>query len=495
MNLIDRVIGYINPKYGLSRVKNRALMLSVNEQVRRYEGAAEGRRHSNWLMKNNPSVKLLIQKDLKNLIARSRELSINNPYAKSAPAKIANSVVGTGIIPAITVKDILEKGKVKKVPNKEKVAQIAQTAWAEWANELTCDYNNDYNFYGLQHLIIRTVITSGEMLVLRKRVTPDQNKYGFQILLLEGDYIDTSKNTTADPDGGYTFYGIKYDKANKRAGYWIYDRHPSEGNPTSILVPIQDIIHVLDVERAGQARGVPTAASTILRQKDIDEYEDAELLGKKTSACFPIFVENSDPEGQDQNERVESIEPGMINYLNANEKVTFATPPISNGYAEFVKSQQRGIANGYMLSYEMYTNDYSNVNFSSGRMGWIEFQRQVYYWQYLMLIPKFCDKAFSWFVEGLQISHSIDKKIEIKATWTAPRREMIDPVKETNAKRTAIRAGLTSWQETVRQDGYNPEEVLKEMKQDQEAFIAAGLTPDSNQYFEISSKIQKEAKE
>ena len=34
------------------------------------EGAAEGRRHSGWLMRNNPSVNQLINRDLKNLVAR-----------------------------------------------------------------------------------------------------------------------------------------------------------------------------------------------------------------------------------------------------------------------------------------------------------------------------------------------------------------------------------------------------------------------------------------
>lgn len=485
MNFLDKAIGFFSPGAGFRRVQNRARMLAMDGQVRKYEGAAEGRRHSNWLMKNNPSVNQLINKDLKNLVTRSRELTINNGYARSAPYKIANSVVGTGILPAVVIQDTVENGQIKSVANKDKLQLMVQAAWKEWADELSCDYNGDFNFYGLQYLAMRTIVVSGEVLALRKRVTIDTNKYGFQVLLLEGDYIDTSRNTDKDPDGGYTMYGIKYDRFSKRAGYWIFDRHPSEGSAVSSFVKMEDIIHVFDVERTGQNRGVPAASSTILKQRDLDDYEDAELLGKKASACLPIFITNTDPEGEGSEEKIEAIEPGAINYLNPGESVSSFAPAPNPGFSEFTKTQHRAIAAGYLMTYEMLTGDLSNVNFSSGRMGWIEFQRQVYNWQYLMLIPKFCDKVFQWFVESLPVAQNFDRNIKVKASWTAPRREMIDPTKETNAKRTAMRSGLQSWSETVRQDGYNPEDVLREMAEDQKKFVAAGLMPDWTPYFEL----------
>lgn len=487
-NFIDKTIGFFSPKAGFKRAQFRAAMES---QTRRYEGAADGRRHANWLTKSNPSVNQLITKDLKNLVSRSRELSINNPYAKSAPGKIANSVVGTGILPTPFIEPVIENGQVKPVKSADKFIELAKEAWKQWAGELSCDYNGDYDFYGLQYLAMRTIIVSGEVLAIRKKVTTDINSFGFQILMLEADYIDTSKVSEKDDDGGYTYYGIKYDKLNKRSGYWLFDRHPSETNATSVLVPIADVIHVYDVDRAGQNRGVPAASSTLLKQRDLDDYEDAELLGKKAQACMPVFVTNSEVETApgDAKEPVESIEPGMVNYLNSGEQVTLSSPPASSGFGEFTKTQHRAIANGYMLSYEAFTGDYSNVNFSSGRMGWIEFQRQVYNWQYLMLIPKFCNKAFAWFAEQLIVAKGFPKEIILKASWTPPRREMIDPVKETNAKRIAMRSGLQSWSETVRQDGYNPEEVIAEYKKDYEGFKSAGIVADWTPAFENDVKI------
>jgi capsid protein len=54
-----------------------------------------------------------------------------------------------------------------------------------------------------------------------------------------------------------------------------------------------------------------------------------------------------------------------------------------------------------------------------------------------------------------------------------------------------MRSGLKSWSETVRENGYNPDEVLAEMKKDQDAFKAAGLTPDWTPYFEMQMTLAK----
>lgn len=492
MGLIDNVIGFISPSRGVARLQARAEMQSLK---RRFEGAAEGRRHSSWAAKTNPSVNELIAKDLRKLVIRSRELSINNPYAKKAPVGICNNVVATGIIATPVIIDAFTNGQVVATENKDAVLKMVGEAWKQWSDETNADYNDDFNFYGLQYLAMRTLITSGEVLAIRKRVKTDENPLGLQILLLEGDFIDTCKDTEKDADGGYTQYGIKYNSRNKRAGYWLYDRHPNDPGAKSSFVDIKDIIHVYDVERAGQNRGVPLAASTILKQRDLDDYSDAELVGKKTAASYAVFVQNDDIEdsGKSDSEDIEFVEPGTINYLRKGEQIQFATPPQNPGFKEFVKTQQQAIAAGYLMTYEMLTGDLSNVNFSSGRMGSVEFSKQVQYWQYQLLIPKFCDKVFSWFVEALRISHGLPEGVKVKATWTAPRREMIDPGKETTAKRMQMRAGLISWQEMVRQDGYDPAQILKEITEDQNNFKAAGLSCDWSPYFEQQAKADANA--
>lgn len=481
MNIIDRAIALISPKTAMRRIASKARAKMIDLHTRRYEGAAYGHRHSGFYGKVDQSANQLIHQDMKKLVTRSRQLAINNPYAKRAPKVIANNVVGTGILPT-------------PVGDREEVNKI-NAAWKSWGESLACDFNGDFNFYGIQKLIMRTIVVSGEALVIRKRVKYETNPLGIQLLVLEGDFIDETKHnyTGVGPaNGPYDYYGIRYNADNKKIGYWIYDRHPMEGYMQSSFVPIEDIIHVYEVERSGQNRGVPFSSSTILKQRDLDDYEDAEILGKKAASCMPIFVTNNDLEGSTNSmeDKVEHLEPGTINYLKPGESVSFAQPPQNPGFTEFIRTQHRAIANGYGLTYEQLTGDLSNVNFSSARLGWIEFQRMVDDWQYLLIIPRFCEKAYQWFLDACKISLGLGYNIQVN--WTAPRREMIDPIKEINGMKNMVRAGFSSWQEVVKQQGYNPDDVLRELKEDQQRFKDAGLTPEWSTYFDTLSMIEIE---
>jgi len=158
----------------------------------------------------------------------------------------------------------------------------------------------------------------------------------------------------------------------------------------------------------------------------------------------------------------------MIEHLPAGKTVTMANPPSVENYDEYGSAILRKIAVGYGVSYEVLTGDLSNVNFSSGRMGWIEFHRLISEWQNLMLIPMMLDTIWSWFLDAATIAGKA--KPGVRCLWTPPRREMIDPVKETKALVEQIRAGLESWSNVVRMNGGNPDERLKEIVDDYKEF-------------------------
>ncbi|MCL5459832.1 phage portal protein, partial [Loigolactobacillus coryniformis] len=88
-----------------------------------------------------------------------------------------------------------------------------------------------------------------------------------------------------------------------------------------------------------------------------------------------------------------------------------------SNHDSFSRKILQGISAGYGTTYEAISGDLSKVNFSSGRMGWLESQRQVSIWQYDMVIPMFCDTAWEWFVEGAGIAMLFDGK-GVTASWT-----------------------------------------------------------------------------
>jgi len=487
MNFLDKAIAVISPRTALKRVRSRAVLDVMDKHFssRKFEAAARGRRANGWPIYDG-SANSETYGVLPTLRARARHMVQNNAYAQKAIKAITNNTVGAGIIPQPVSVSGSNKAKLKKIKAK----------WKQWADKKHCDFAGQHTFYGLQKLVMRTVAESGECLVLKRRT----GKYKLQLQVIEPDFLDSSRDTRG-ATGDYVTQGVAFNKDGQRTGYWIYDRHPGEyGAYESKFRPASDVIHVYEILRPGQVRGVPFGISSLLRLKDYDDYEDAEIVRQKIAACFAAFVQDSDPSSSlgtgssNDEDLLEKLEPGVIEYLPPGKTVTFANPPTTSNYDGFSRKILQGIAAGYGITYECLTGDLSNVNFSSGRMGWLEMARQLTDWQYNMMIPLLCDDVWSWFMDHATVTEGI-KSDDIDVSWTPPRREMIDPKKETEALILLCRAGFQSWSETVRGMGYDPEAVMAEIQKDNALMDQFGFSFDSDGRKELVLKATAPAKE
>ena len=451
LNIVDTVISFFSPRLGMKRMMSRYALQQAKTLTRRYEAAGRGRRTDNWVA-SGTSANSEIHLALTTLRNRSRDLVRNNPYAKNAVRKIANNVVGTGIIPT---------PELNSRPQEKKIKQL----WKEWAESTQCDYDGHFDFYGIQKLVMRTVAESGECIV-RKRIVNDKSlPLPLQLQVLEADFIDTFKHGALD-GGGYIMYGVEFSSVGKIVAYWLYESHPGDTtmfnfNTKSNRFPVDEIIHVFEKERPGQFRGVPAGAGAMLRLKDLDEYEDAQLVRQKIAACFSVFVTDTSVPMPGQSAGIddlnEMVEPGIVQKLKPGQGVSFASPPPAEGFGEYTKTVLRGIAAGYGMDYTTLTGDLTAVNFSSGRMGWLEFNRNISEWQWQMLVPMFCNKGWAWFTQMAGIYGVVRAGVSIKASWSVPKREMINPETETAATISAYQGGLISWSDAILEAGYNPD--------------------------------------
>lgn len=464
MNLLDQFISYWNPEAGLRRARARA----AEDLVRKYDGATRGRRGAGW-GEAGTSANGETALAIKMLRDRARELVRNNPHAKSAIDVITTNTIGTGI--RLTVKDAAGN-----------VNAPVRDAWMKWAETTACDYNGQFDFYGLQRMVMRAVAESGEALVVRRFGEGPDGKRTVQLQVLEGDYLDHSKDADKTESGGRIIQGVEFDQNGKRIKYLLYNAHPGDGKLGSAVVnPVnaEDVLHIYNVERPGQVRGVPFGVSAMLRLRDLGDYQDAQLIRQKIAACFAVFIQDSAADAIVSNNTTSSdlperVEPGMIEKLPTGKTVTFAAPPAAEGYADYTKKVLQEIAAGYGVTYESMTGDLSNVNFSSGRMGWLEFHRRITDWQWNIIIPMFCEGVWNWW-------KTINAPTaQLQTEWTTPRREMIDPVKEVEGLSKQVRNGFMSWSEALRQQGYEPSQVLAEIAKDMKAFDDAGVKLDSD---------------
>jgi lambda family phage portal protein len=474
MNILDKTISFFNPKLGLERAKIRREEQIISSGKRAYDAATEGRRGdgwTSWSQSNNANHD--IQKALKILRERSIHSYKNNSSAFSAHRKIQNNVIGSGIMPT----PVSLIGEKKLTP---KEIEIIKEEWKAFSESTECDWNGNMYMGGIQSLAMRTQSVQGEAFVLRQR--DSKSRIPFKLQVLPPHMIDSQKNTyqIKQRDGNFVVQGVEFDSRGRKVGFWIFDSDPKSEYTLKIeskFVPADDVLQVFYQDFPEQVRGVPNGVPAMLNMRDLDDYEDAQLLLQKVSACHVgVTTRPEDPDNTKKYDDYDHIEPGMMQHLAPGEEITFNSPPTPGSYSEYVSKNQQKNASGFGITYEQLTGDMSNVNFSSGRMGWIEAQRQVEDWQYNMFIPQFCDKVWKWFIEGLIARGTINKKAG--AEWTPQGREMIDPVKEMTGLILELKSGLISWTEACKRRGYNPEALLEQIKTDREAFKKLGIDVD-----------------
>jgi len=466
MNLLENIIQAISPAAALRREQAR----KHAALVRSYEAASRGGRAANWYA-SGTDANAENQFALTTIRNRARDLVRNNAYAAKAIDVLQNNAVGYGIRAGIR-------------------DSRAAAAWKQWAETTACDFDGVHDIYGLQALVMRTVAESGECIVLRRFVNRE-----LKLQVLEPDHLDTSK-TENTSTGAQIIQGVEFDTRGRRVAYWIFPEHPGGLSVMRSLTPerypASGVLHIFERQRPGQIRGVPFGVSSFIRLRDFAQYEEAQLLRQKIASCYAVFVSDStDSIASSTDDTIpDRVAPGTIERLPPGKSVSFATPPTVENYAEYSSVMLHAIAAGYGVPYEALTGDLSQVNFSSARLGWLEFQRRISALQWRLLIPQFCAPAFGWWANFAELQ---GVPVGVAANWTPPRREMIDPGKEIAAVENAVRAGFVTLPEAIKEFGYEPSEVFAEIASTNETLDNLGikLTTDPR-YFQQAGKQPQE---
>lgn len=497
-NWFDHLIGFFSPRAKFKRLQyKKAGDTLFGSQKRKYEGASVGRRTDDWFTPSL-SANTEIARDLFRLRARSRDLVRNNAYASRGIDVIVNNTVGKGIINEIQIVEQSRPGRPRAAPSPRE--RELKQLWNNWARTTACDYEGRKDLVGLQRQALRAVAESGEVLIRRRRTRrrffrgPDGIERPVppvQLQILEADHLDARRMQVFQSNGNKVILGIEFSEDQKRLGYWIFRRHPGAFNTSpaiplssqrTIRIPATNIIHMFRADRPGQIRGVPWLAPIIIRLRDIDKYEDFQLVRQQVAACFSVFVKDIEAfdanQTQTEKELLEKIEPGMIECLPPGKDVTFGKPPEVENYKEYMQTLLHSIASGLGISYEALTTDYSDVNFSSARMGHLEFSRNIDSWRCEIMLPQMLNTVFDWFLEGTELLGVSTQNAVAK--WTPPARVMVDPTKEVPAIKDAIRAGLMTQSEAIRQQGVDPETFYQEKARDDKRLDSLELVLDSD---------------
>ncbi len=463
-NTLDRVISYFSPAAGYKRMRFREAE-SIHSS---FDAAKTGRRTANWATSGaSANAENTVGRPLTR--DRSRDLIRNNPLARNGQGKWADSIVGPGI---------LCKWEDPKLQEK----------WDTWCKKASAD--GLPHFEAVEYLACQAEFESGESLLrFRPRRKSDGVWPPFQVQVLESDYIDSEKSMPTD-GGGYIINGIEHNGIGRIIAYWLFEQHPGDANfvglrgsvsTMSKRVDASEISHVFDPTRPGQVRGIPRLIATTLAAKDTADWEDAEIVRKRTEACTVAAIES--PEGDsfefntevlDANgNKVSTFEPGMFLKTKPGEQVKFFQPTSVADYAEYKDSRQMDFAAGASMPYELLTGNYSHGNYSASRMGVVAYERRVCAMQWNVIIPRACEAVA---VEFLRLITLLDGPVaNPKHEWNPPAFNLLDRLNEAKADAVELGIGKTSWPQLASRTGNDPRKLLAEIIEYADKLKEAGV--------------------
>jgi lambda family phage portal protein len=432
-----------------SKIRTALARVIAPDAVRRFDGAGAGRRFTSTPVYGSHRTETAVASG--QLRSRARHLAANNPWAGNGIEALVTALVGTGIVPASSVKNRDTRRKL-------------QSQFRAWAK--TCDADGLTDYYGLQAQAARAMIVDGESFIHLI-----ETESGLKLRVIPAELIQSASGSL-DP---LNVSGIQFDAQGQRVSYSV-QKNPNSTEFVTVLAA--DMIHLFKPLGAGQVRGTSWLAPVILKLADLDGLEDALLMGFKVAALHAGFITNlgSDAslpyDGQQAGNQLDvSLEPGTMKVLPPGTDVKFNSPMQAQQGSEFIATQLRAVAAGLHVPEFLLSGDMRGANYSSMRSALVAFRSYVERIQYNILIPQMLDRVWT---------RVMFNESDLTVEHYPPALPWVDPTKDVEAVAAEIQAGLVSRRQAVSRRGYDIEELDDEIQADREREKAMGLSFDLN---------------
>ncbi len=363
--MIDRVINYVAPVWGLKRAAARdalALQATFRGGVqtrtstpfgtgqRSYVAGGSARRASYRAMRD-----------------RARTVYANNPIARSMLNTEVDNVVADGFtLQARTSSDAF---------NDE-----AEDRWRQWLE--IADLRGTYDGIGLQREPYRLSRQDGDHLILLVSQGVES-----RLQLILGDMVDQPRLSAADRRADVRD-GVRISRTGRPTGYYIttYDEKRAQ---QSTPVNARDVIFIGNDMDPLDVRGKSVFSTVFELLDQVNEYVDAVVVAARMAAIFGlIFKEQTagtafgglgtatNSAGNAQ--KAVTLENGSLLYKGAADDVVQvqAQQPMTQT-PDFVRAMMRLIGQPFDMPLELVAKDMSTVNFSSARIGLLQYYRSA----------------------------------------------------------------------------------------------------------------------
>lgn len=474
-------------------------------QRRSYSAARNTNTTLGFGSSSNASADSELSMSLAVLRARSRQVVRDSAYGKRAQLIIVNNVIGTGI-------GMQAQVGTTRGGQADRVNDSIEAAWEQWMAAASCHTGGELHLHDIERLAMAEIFEAGEVIIRKHYRAFGGSSVPLALEVIEAerlasDLVDPSVGITAGID--YRM-GVEVDAFGRPLAYWIRERHPGDIRARAGVkdrferVPASDIWHLRIIDRWPQTRGVPWMHTALRKIDDLNEYSQHEVSAARASAAYFATITSPADAGPapDNNSPVTSsvdaygqqvmdIDPLTIQSLNPGETLNFHTPNRPNpGLDPFMRAMLREVAAGTGVSYESLSRDYSQSNYSSSRLALLD-DRDLYRTLQQWWVRQFRRPLHALWMQQAVLAGAISAVAPAAyavdpAKYTAvlfkPRGwSWVDPTKEVQAYKEAIRAGLTTATDVIAATagGLDIEDVVKTRQRELAMFEAAGIEVDT----------------
>ncbi len=466
---------------------------------RMYASARNTRSTAGLAAASNTSADAELLTSLAALRARSRQMVRDSSYAKRAKQIVVNNIIGAGV------------GLQAQVANtrqalNERVNADIEAAWEEWCSADSCHTGGALHFSDFERAAMGQVFEAGEVFVRLHRRPFGKSRVPLSLELVEPERLSDG---IVEPGSTNTRneirMGIEVDEFGRPVAYWIKPRHPGDvrlrgPGPLDAYerVLAADVLHLRVVDRWPQTRGEPWLHTAVTKLDNLNEYSSLEVQAARAGAAYFATITTPDPDSaslptddSEGDKPVMDLEPLTIQELAPGEELTFHTPNRPNVALDpFMRAMLREVSAGACASYESLSRDYSQSNYSSSRLALID-DRELYRALQQWFIRSFrrplhavwmFQAVLSRAVSTIPIdSYALDPA-KFEAARFKPRGwSWIDPTKEVNAYKEAVKAGFMTVTDVIALtgNGVDIEDVVATRKRELEMFDAADIHVDT----------------
>lgn len=482
----------IAPGFALKRAVNRKNLEILNSGYSESGASRVKKSMLGWLFSSQDADNDIVR-HAEILRQRSRSLYMNAPIANGALKTIKSNVVGWGL--RLNSQIDYETLKISRERAQEIERQI-QKEFALWANKKeSCDAAAACNFYEMQSLALLSVLMSGDCFIALPVIKRKSSIYDLKLNIIEADRV---YDPTPKPPQKNIFGGVELDSNGAPAAYYIYNKakqtatvNTADSKTNWLRVEVfgpktgrRNVLHLYELERPGQRRGVPILSPVIEMIKQLTRYSEAEIAAAIVSSYFSVFIKTDTPKDlfngaipdetkvDKRDPHSYEMGPGNVIGLEPNQSIDVASPArTNNSFDPFVTSCLRQIGTALEIPYEMLVKHFT-ASYSASRaaleQGW-----QVFKTRRVWLVNNFCRPVYEeWLSEAVLkgrvnlpgfFDDPIIRNAYLGADFFGSAPPQLDPLKEVNAAAKRVQEGFsTRAQEANQLSGSDFETIVNE---------------------------------